>query len=295
MIRIKTEFFGVWICGCFITVYRQNWAQSREPVIFLTGKSLLLYRHRMRVSVKNFFLAAVLVQFSLSQAVLLPEAHAEKKRAALACVAALTLGGGYVWVGLAHNDFPPPARSFGELGGSVKMSEKMLTFWGDQFVIHDSRQTYGAIRQNVISFTKNMTLYGPDQMTEIATGKARFFSIGSKMDVVDAAGRKIGSVQEHVLESLLKVSTHYTILDAAGNTVADSDKSEFFSTHIAIRTPDGRVIATMHRGPFQVFADRWWIDLANDSAVDKRILMLIPAFKRSVDNDRSAQSSSKKR
>jgi hypothetical protein len=62
---------------------------------------------------------------------------------------------------------------------------------------------------------------------------------------------------------------------------------DWLATTFTLRKLDGSVIATLHR-PFFNFTDRWRVNVFKPDAVDPRLLVIIAAYKTSVDNDRNA-------
>ena len=209
-----------------------------------------------------------------------------------ACALVFIAGAG-TYFAAVHDSFPPPAPSFSGLPSAFNVTEKAITFWGDQFVIQNDQFTFGHIEEKVFAFTKTMTLYDPSGASILATGKNRFFAIGSKMDVFDPSGHPIATIQEHVFDSFFKVFTTYSIVDPSGSVLATSEKSEVFSTNIAVRDRSGRVVATLNRPAINWISDNWAVSIVPNGAIDPRVLVMIPAFKTSVDNDRRAKSSDK--
>ena len=74
--------------------------------------------------------------------------------------------------------------------------------------------------------------------------------------------------------------------------VAKSVKTEFLSTDITLKTPDGRIAAILHRPAFNFPTDSWQVTSLNRDAVDSRLIVMIGAYKTSVDNVRASSSSS---
>ena len=99
----------------------------------------------------------------------------------------------------------------------------------------------------------------------------------------------IGTIKEEILKSLFKVYTAYRILDAQDRLVATSEKVEWLSTDIVLRDPSGRVVAEVRRGFTENLlrlTDRWDVSIRDPQAVDPRMVVMIAAYKSSVDNDR---------
>ena len=93
-----------------------------------------------------------------------------------------------------------------------------------------------------------------------------------------------------MLKSLFKIHTTYSILDASDREIAVSEKVDWISTSVTLSKPNGGVIATLKRPWLNILADSWTVKVADKSAVDPRLIVMIAAYKTSVDNDRRAES-----
>lgn len=173
--------------------------------------------------------------------------------------------------------------AFKDLPASFEVDERVIAFT-TTFDIVSGGKNYGTVSEHLISWGRTFT-YTDGTGVQIATAKARVFSWGTHIDVYDASGRLIGSIKEEILNSLFKVHTVYSILDASGNVVARSEKVEFFSTNIAMRA-GGREIATLHRPVFNLAGDTWYVSVNDPSVVDMRVIIMIGAYKTAVDNER---------
>lgn len=179
------------------------------------------------------------------------------------------------------------AAAVSELPASFSVYGRFFA-WTDTFDIKSGQATLGTVTQKFISLTKSFT-YIDAKNNKVAEARARFFALGSTVDVTDGGGRKIGTIKEDILKSLFKVYTLYKILDANGKEIATSEKVQWLSTEIILRDPAGRVIAEVRRGFKQNLfrlTDRWDVNIHDAQAVDSRLIVLIAAYKSSVDNDR---------
>ena len=194
------------------------------------------------------------------------------------------------------DSIPVPAQGLPapEVPATFSIYERFFAFT-DTFDIKADDATLGMIRERLISFTKSF-VYTDAGKNKVAEARARFFALGSTVDVTDGAGRKIGTIKEDILKSLFKVYTQYQILDAAGRPIASSEKVEWLSTEIVLRDPSGRVIAEVRRGfkeNLLRLTDRWDVSIRDPKAVDARMIVMIAAYKSAVDNDRRKEQSSK--
>jgi uncharacterized protein YxjI len=175
-----------------------------------------------------------------------------------------------------------------ELPASLTVHERVLSLVATFDLSSDSK-SYGTIRREILHIGK--TFHYEDASGHcVARAHARVISWGTHIDVTDCSDRAIGAVTERVLESMFKTWTTYSILDASGKEVAVSDKVEFISTNLEIRTPAGRSVATLHRHLINVLSDNWDMTIADHAVVDSRLLVFIAAYKTSADNDRRSSS-----
>lgn len=186
------------------------------------------------------------------------------------------------------------ASSAPELPANFSLFEKFFTVM-DALEIKSGDTTYGRVTERFWAWSKSF-YYDDAQGRRVAEARARILALGSTVDVTDGAGNKIGTIKEEILKSLLKVWTTYKLLDANDRQVASSEKVELFSTEITLKAPDGRSIALLRRGfkeNLLRFTDRWDVSVYEPGRIDSRLLVMITAFKTSVDNDRRAAKASK--
>lgn len=162
----------------------------------------------------------------------------------------------------------------------------------DTFDLKAGKTSYGTLTEKFFSLTKSFT-YTDASGRCIAKARTRLFSWGTHIDVTDCADRPIGAIKENVLKSWFKVWTTYSILDGQNKEVAVSEKVEWISTDLVLRRPNGAVIAQLHRPWLNVLSDNWNVKLLDHAAVDSRLIVLIAAYKTSVDNDRRREESDK--
>ncbi|MBI4348282.1 MAG: hypothetical protein HY553_15685 [Elusimicrobia bacterium] len=177
------------------------------------------------------------------------------------------------------------------LPANFTLYEKFFTIM-DALELKSGNTSYGRITQRFWAWSKAFYWDDP-QGRRIANARARILALGSTVDVTDAAGHKIGTIKEEILKSLFKIWTTYKILDPQGRQLASSAKIELFSTEITLKRPDGRAVALLRRGfkeNFLRLTDRWDVTVQDASAVDPRMLVMIAAFKTSVDNDRAREA-----
>jgi len=162
----------------------------------------------------------------------------------------------------------------------------------DTFDLKAGGATIGTITEKFFSLTKAFT-YVDASGACVAKARARLLSWGTYIDVTDCSDRPVGAIKENVLKSLFKVYTTYSILDGQNREAATSEKVEWVSTNLVMRRPDGATIAELHRPWLNVLSDNWTVKIRDHAAVDSRLIVLIAAYKTSVDNDRRAEESRK--
>ena len=144
---------------------------------------------------------------------------------------------------------------------------------------------FGTVSQKLLSLTRSFR-YTDAAGACLAEARSRILTWGSHVDVTDCSGTKIGGIKEQVFKSLFKVHTTYSILDAADRVVAVSTKVEWISTFLEMTKPTGEQVATMQRPWLSIPTDRWTIKIVDKTAVDPRLIVMIAAYKTSVDNAR---------
>ena len=128
----------------------------------------------------------------------------------------------------------------------------------------------------------------------IAHARQEIFSWGTKDDFYDGQNHRLGSVQKEVLRSMfgMGVCNRYSVLNAEGQVIGTSGKTQALPTDFSINDQSGRPIARIHRCLFNWFGDSWPVEVYQPGALDKRELALIAALKTHADNEKQAQKDS---
>lgn len=192
-------------------------------------------------------------------------------------------------VSLSYSLFGSKAQ--GTLPDKFEVSQRTVSFFHTSD-IKGPEGSYGNVSKVFWSWAKTFEL--EDQSGHLqATATSEVFTWGTKIDIKDGKGDQIGAIQKEVGKSaLMMMGNSFKILDASGNQIATSEKSQFGSTDIAVRGMNGEQLATLHRGWFNWLGDTWTVTSSAGSPVDKRILIMIAAFKSSADSDESSSDSS---
>lgn len=174
---------------------------------------------------------------------------------------------------------------------SFNINQKFLTV-GTDFVVLVSDQPIGEVVQRIFNWGKTFELLNENGEL-IAKAQQRVFSLGVKVDVYDCQDRFIGSVQENIMESLLKFHTVYSILDAQNQLVGQSKKLDWFGTDITFYDGSNRRIATLSRPLINWFTDKWVLSVDASGRLDSRIMFFAAAYKTSADGERRRSSNNK--
>src|SRR5690606_16654311 len=121
-------------------------------------------------------------------------------------------------------------KSHESLTNSFYLDEHVTSLTTKLSVLSDDGSTgYGSVTKDIVALTTAFTY--TDGSGEIAaTASQRMLSWGVKIDVYDASGTLLGTIQERILESLFKTWTTYEILDAQGRVIAVSKKLQLGTT-----------------------------------------------------------------
>ncbi len=165
------------------------------------------------------------------------------------------------------------------------LNERLLSF-STTLDIESEGETLGKITERIISLTRSFD-YDDFDGNRLATAKEKILSWGTQIDVFDCQNNKIGTIKENVLKSLLKYYTTYSILDSEGNQIAFSKKTEWLTTSLKLYDNSGKTVTTIDRPMFNLMGDNWTVNISNHKTIDPRILIVIAAYKTSVDNSRN--------
>jgi uncharacterized protein YxjI len=180
-----------------------------------------------------------------------------------------------------------------QLPAEFTIKERVLSFT-DTFDIVSSGKKLGVISQKILSLTRSFKYKDADGNL-VAEARSRILSWGTHIDVTDDLGQPIGGIKEQVFKSFFKVYTVYSILDAQGQEIATSEKVDWLGTKVTLSDHQGRQIATLQRPWINIFSDHWDAKVYDPKAVDSRVMVMIAAYKTSVDNDRRAEERAKER
>jgi len=192
--------------------------------------------------------------------------------------------------GCSDNTDGKAARS---LPNSFTVDERVFFKWGETFDINGDGVKYGTVKEKMIKVTPTF-YYDDNSGARSATASVAMFTWGTQIDVVDGQGRTIGTIKEELFTSMFKTWTTYKILDANGNQVAESQKTEWFSTNFELKANDGHVVAEVHRNYWNWTGDTWTVTISDATTVDPRVEVMIAAFKTHADNAKKKADDDKK-
>jgi hypothetical protein len=157
-----------------------------------------------------------------------------------------------------------------EIPNQFSIVERPLELISTFDLIKDD-QTFGTISRDPFSIKPNFTLDG------IATARARLLSWGLVVDVEDAEGTRIGTIQEDVWR--LYYWPEFQIFSKEGKLIAlaimDPLKTEF-----SIVDPNHReyLIALIDRPLISFQRDSWSVKIIDRETVDPRLLLFLPLY-----------------
>jgi len=169
------------------------------------------------------------------------------------------------------------------------LKEKVISLT-TTFDLKGGGKSLGRITEKIFSLTRAFT-YDDASGNRIAEARAKLLSWGNQVIVTDCQGREIGTIKEEIFKSLFKVRTIYKILDARDHEIAKSEKVDWVGTSFTLRDGRGRKVASLERPWINLLSDSWDVTIHDSKAVDPRMIVMIAAFKTSVDNARRAESS----
>ncbi|MCB9025585.1 MAG: hypothetical protein H6625_04645 [Bdellovibrionaceae bacterium] len=178
------------------------------------------------------------------------------------------------------NDCPTIRKS-----NVYNINQKLFTI-GSDFDILINDQFAGKVLQKIFKW-KSFELRNENGEL-VAKAIQRIFTFGVKIDIYDCLERPIGSVQEDILKSLLKIRTVYSIFNGKDQLVGQSNKLEWFGTDITFYDASKRQVSMLSRPYINFFTDEWVLYQGNSHQVDPRIMFFVAAYKTSVDRDRES-------
>ncbi|MDD5629411.1 MAG: hypothetical protein PHU21_10130 [Elusimicrobia bacterium] len=193
-----------------------------------------------------------------------------------------------VYVGQAYTLAAAAPAQAPQLPSQFSIKERVISFT-DTFDVVSNGKKLGVITQKILSLTRSFKYKDADGNL-VAEARSRVFSWGTHVDVTDSQGRPIGAIKEQVFKSLFKVYTAYSILDAQGREIALSEKVDWLGTEINISDKQGRRVAVIKRPWINFFSDHWDVQVQDPKAVDSRVMVMIAAYKTSVDNARRREA-----
>lgn len=153
----------------------------------------------------------------------------------------------------------------------------------------------GKIKETVFSLKTEYTLQMEKKTA--AVGRMSMFSWGTEIKYYDEHDAYLGYLKEDVLKSLVSWHSTYYVYDKNDQLIAESKKSELLSTSINLYSPNGDLIAKIHRpNGFLTFGfDEWTITIQKPGVIDDRVLILIAAYKTHADNEKDNKKDKKHR
>ena len=149
-----------------------------------------------------------------------------------------------------------------------------------KFNITSNGKIIGKMSEKVLALNSTFNFYDSEGHY-IGKSQRNPLSWGARIDIYDQHDNKIGSVKEIITRSFYKYSTVYSIQDADGKKLGESEKSEIITTSFEVKSDTGEKVMDMKR-PLAL-TEYWNIRLYDKDAVDSRILLSIAAHKSKAD------------
>jgi uncharacterized protein YxjI len=177
------------------------------------------------------------------------------------------------------------------LPNKFNMDEVIMTIGTDMELSSDD-QNLGKIEERIVSWGKTFEYITPNG-TKLAYGKQRVVSLVTTIDIFDEKDRKIGTFREELFENFFSIKTHYSIKDSNGKLIGESEKLDWLSTNVEIYSPNRELICKLKRSAFNLISDSWTVEIMGN--IDKRLVIFIPCYKTSSDNEREDEDNKKNR
>ena len=182
-----------------------------------------------------------------------------------------------------------------ELPSQFKAREQWISI-GTDMELTANKTRIGEIEERIIRLTPTFDLYNVDGK-KVAHARKKIFSWGTEIVIKDCEDKIFGTVKENIIRSIWDFYTRYDILDANKNVIAATEKMEFFSTNFTVFTQKDKKkeeIMKMTRPMINLVTDTWTVKISKEGVIDPRILVMIPAFKTSADNEQREKEEKKK-
>lgn len=177
------------------------------------------------------------------------------------------------------------ATEIKELPNKFEMDEVIMTI-GTDMNINVGDQQVGKVEERTLNWGKTFE-YFDNKGHKIATGKEKALSLLTTIDIYDSNDKKIGTFEEELFKNFFSIKTYYSIKDASGKLIAESEKMDWLSTNIEIFSPSGEILCKMKRPAFNLLSDSWKVEVLGN--IDKRLIVFIPCYKTSADNERKSE------
>lgn len=170
-----------------------------------------------------------------------------------------------------------------EIPSKLTLVEHVISI-GTDFKIVSNGNKIGKVEEKMLNLTKTFNILDVNGNL-IARSEQAMVSWGTHIKIYDGNRNLIGSIQEKVITSMFKVYTEYKILNANGKLIAKSSKIEVGkATTFNVTTTSGSKVCSIKRPLINLLSDNWDIQFYGNS-VDRRIILFIPAYKTSRDNE----------
>lgn len=138
-----------------------------------------------------------------------------------------------------------------------------------------SGQHVGQLEQRLFETKKTLELLNADGFV-VARATKSYFDRDAKIEVVDCAGKSVGSIRFDIFVSDYAFHSSYSIYDHNGAIRAQSKTLDRYSTDIPLYGVDGEAVANLSKFTDQYFTTHWQITY-DSGLIDKRLLFFAAA------------------
>ena len=177
---------------------------------------------------------------------------------------------------------------------NLKVTEKWSSILGlpTSFYIYDENDDYlGKVHKKWLNLRTRFDLKDKNGDL-VAFGENELISIGTITNFYDCDGNFIGRLDEEFLKSLLKLRTSYVYFDEQELPIAQSTKLEFIVSRFFLSDYHSGEELLKIKQNYHLLKYNWDIEFFDNSILDPRIVLLIPAFKTHSNYKRKKESES---
>jgi hypothetical protein len=166
------------------------------------------------------------------------------------------------------------------------LNERFFTIGTDLDILSGERKI-GQVVQRLINGRKTFELLDEKEQV-VAKAVKDLNPVVTTVNIYDCEDRLIGVFKENFENSIrtMKIQTIYSLMDASGQLVAQSEKLDILGTDIVFYNDSKEGIAILSRPLLRRPIDKWVLNLNGDSQIDSSVFFFAAAYKTSADRKR---------